>query len=529
VVGVTAATEVEYTVVVNEPEKHMAHVEIVFKNVHETIILSKGGYHGYYPIPIYNFTATDGSHNLAVDHYFEGEGEWKKELWKIRGNYDNLKVSYDVKVGAVIRDHQHLGYIGKDFGVAMGEWFLLTPAKTIEHVKVRFILPESWKAYAPWNYQDGYFIPDDTEHLALSVVAFGDFESYSKKIGNTNVTIAVHKSINSKVRKNLASDAFRILEYQTELFGTSVYDRYLVVFTPKADDWLPIWGGEHAYSQGISFKDYTQTLRQFSHQAFHRWNGWAPLGMDSSDDDIKWIVEGIDVYYEDKILIDLGITEKFSETNLYKIYKKYYKDIAGTEDDMSVVEAGKYKTVTKSSAANFIIYRKGALVSMLLDFKIQEATNGTKSLNDVMKEMYRRYGGYKEKYTTSDFLEVVNSVSGTDLTDFFGKYVYGKEKLPLEEYFGDYDRDGVINIDEIRMGTDPEKSENVLTPKPTPLEYTQSSLHATQNPVSTLTPSAPATKETPSERFSSYSMPGFDIICAVVILCAAGMYIGKGK
>ncbi|RLI80725.1 hypothetical protein DRP07_08810 [Archaeoglobales archaeon] len=40
---------------------------------------------------------------------------------------------------------------------------------------------------------------------------------------------------------------------------------------------------------------------------FHRWNGWYPLGMDSSGDDIKWIVEGIDTYYEDKILIDLGI------------------------------------------------------------------------------------------------------------------------------------------------------------------------------------------------------------------------------
>ncbi len=38
---------------------------------------------------------------------------------------------------------------------------------------------------------------------------------------------------------------------------------------------------------------------------------------------------------------------------------------------MSVVDAGKYKTVTKLSDANFIIYRKGALTAMLLDLKIR--------------------------------------------------------------------------------------------------------------------------------------------------------------
>lgn len=36
---------------------------------------------------------------------------------------------------------------------------------------------------------------------------------------------------------------------------------------------------------------------------------------------------------------------------------------------------------------------------MLIDFKIQEVTNGTKSINDVMKEAYKRYGGCKERCT----------------------------------------------------------------------------------------------------------------------------------
>jgi len=113
---------------------------------------------------------------------------------------------------------------------------------------------------------------------------------------------------------------------------------------------------------------------------------------------------------------------------------------------------------------------------MLIDFRIQKYTNGTKSLNDVMKEMYRGYGGYKERCTTSDFLEVVNTVSGYDFTDFFNKYVYGKEILPLDEYFGDDDKDGVINIDEIRMGADPKKPEEEMVEKSTSPSSTPSSI-----------------------------------------------------
>ena len=45
---------------------------------------------------------------------------------------------------------------------------------------------------------------------------------------------------------------------------------------------------------------------------------------------------------------------------MHRDYYRHYKEIAGTEDDMSVVEAGKHKTVTKPSIANFIIYNKGA-------------------------------------------------------------------------------------------------------------------------------------------------------------------------
>ncbi len=220
---------------------------------------------------------------MHVEHYFEGEGEWKKEFWKVKG-YGDLKISYDVEISSVIRfGNEHVGYLGKEFGVAMAEWFLLVPADTMKPVKVKFVLPEGWKAYTPWTFKDGFFMPEDTEQMALSVVAFGEFEIYSKRIGDTNVTVCVHKSIDSRLRMSLANDSFKIFEYQTELFGVSVYDRY----PPKADDGLYVWGGEHANSQGVVVRDYAETLRMFSHQIFHKWNGWCPYGM-YTNPEVMW-------------------------------------------------------------------------------------------------------------------------------------------------------------------------------------------------------------------------------------------------
>lgn len=150
-----SALEVEYIVTVEKPESHKAHVEINLKDVGGDVTLCLDNHHGYYPIPISNFTANAGT----VNHYFEGEGEWKKEMWNIHGAYSDLKVTYDVKIGIVMQ-FGHLGYLGRDFGVAMGEWFLLSPIKSVESIRVKFNLPEGWKAYAPWEYNDGYFIPN---------------------------------------------------------------------------------------------------------------------------------------------------------------------------------------------------------------------------------------------------------------------------------------------------------------------------------------------------------------------------------
>lgn len=56
-------------------------------------------------------------------------------------------------------------------------------------------------------------------------------------------------------------------------------------------------------------------------------------------------------------------------------------------------------------------YVKGPVIGFLLDAKIQSATDGKKSLDDVMRLAYKRYSG-EQGFTQEQFRQVAEEVSG---------------------------------------------------------------------------------------------------------------------
>src|SRR5690606_23950675 len=65
-------------------------------------------------------------------------------------------------------------------------------------------------------------------------------------------------------------------------------------------------------------------------------------------------------------------------------------------------------------------YSKGALIGMLLDLSILQATNGTLGLDAVMKAMYEQYYLKEDRgYTRAEFIEMAEKVAGTSLHDVF--------------------------------------------------------------------------------------------------------------
>ena len=73
---------------------------------------------------------------------------------------------------------------------------------------------------------------------------------------------------------------------------------------------------------------------------------------------------------------------------------------------------------------------------MILDFTIRNATQNKKSLDDVMRQLYRKY--YKELqrgFTDAEFQEECESVAGISLAPEF-EYVYTTRDIDYNHYLG---------------------------------------------------------------------------------------------
>ena len=77
-------------------------------------------------------------------------------------------------------------------------------------------------------------------------------------------------------------------------------------------------------------------------------------------------------------------------------------------------------------------YVKGLIVGFLLDAKIQHATGGKKSLDDLIRRAYKLYGG-ERGFTANEFRLTAQEVAGVDLKDWFKKTISSTEELDYTE------------------------------------------------------------------------------------------------
>jgi predicted metalloprotease with PDZ domain len=77
-------------------------------------------------------------------------------------------------------------------------------------------------------------------------------------------------------------------------------------------------------------------------------------------------------------------------------------------------------------------------VGMLLDAKIRQATGGRKSLDDVMKLAFKRYGWPKPGFPERGFEELCEEVAGVKLTKFWNDHVRGTKELDYSEFIDTY-------------------------------------------------------------------------------------------
>ncbi|NEM99661.1 M61 family metallopeptidase [Pontibacter burrus] len=204
-------------------------------------------------------------------------------------------------------------------------------------------------------------------------------------------------------------------------------------------------GVEHSHSTVITLGPgellmspalYKEFLGVSSHELFHTWNikkirpkEMLPYNL-AQENYFRtgYVAEGVTTYYGDYMLARAGVftaQQYFDELNTtlqryFTDYSRYQMSVADSSFDLWL---DGYKPGIPDRKVS--IYVKGALTAMLLDLELRKATDNRASLNNVMRELWERFGRQTIGYTEQNYADLVDEVAAQSFKPYFENYING--------------------------------------------------------------------------------------------------------
>jgi len=175
-----------------------------------------------------------------------------------------------------------------------------------------------------------------------------------------------------------------------------------------------------------------------AHEIFHAWNvkrlrpaDMVPYRYDRTEPTVwLWVSEGITDYYADLTMLRGGIVgaDTFLSVTAGKMASVAQAPPTALED------ASLSTWIHPVDGTEYIYYPKGSLAGFMLDIMIRDASDNRRSLDDVMRELYRTTYKAGRGFTGADWWRTVSkAANGRSFSDFAAKYVDGREPYPWAE------------------------------------------------------------------------------------------------
>ncbi|MGI9039731.1 MAG: alkaline phosphatase family protein [Gemmatimonadales bacterium] len=236
-----------------------------------------------------------------------------------------------------------------------------------------------------------------------------------------------------------------MLEAAGRFLGKLPVDRYIFLYHFE-DQSAGAW--EHALSSEYVFEEteFTDSLgRQLTdiaaHEFFHivtplnihsevieRFNFVTPVPSQH-----LWLYEGTTEWAAHAMQLRTGLksVNEYLETIVHKM--QIDRNAFDSSYSLRELALTSYSDSGQKQYGN--IYMRGALAAGLLDIRLLELSRGQRGLRDVIMELTRRYGKQRA-FPESSFIDTLVAMTYPEVGDFFHRYVWQSEELPIEEYYG---------------------------------------------------------------------------------------------
>jgi predicted metalloprotease with PDZ domain len=176
----------------------------------------------------------------------------------------------------------------------------------------------------------------------------------------------------------------------------------------------------------------------YAHETVHAWNVkrlrpsdlW-PYRYDRSQPTTwLWVSEGITDYYADLVMVRAGLHQPA------EFYANATGKIQNVENapPVALEDASLSTWVHPTDGTGYLYYDKGSLAGLLLDILIRDASDNRRSLDDVMRSLYRSSYRQGRGFTAEEWWKAVSAAAGgKSFADFHARYVDGREAYPWNE------------------------------------------------------------------------------------------------
>ena len=268
--------------------------------------------------------------------------------------------------------------------------------------------------------------------------------------GIKHVVAIVNPSIFDTVR--LVGDLKKMVNAATDLMIDIPYKHYTFIIMGPGNGGLEHRNSTAVFSSARYTMDtkasYNAWLSFLAHEYFHLYNikairpvALGPFNYDKENlTHMLWVSEGFTVYYEYAVLNRAGLLTRAEFLNSLTGDIAKFENIPGHQ--LQSATASSYDTWIQffnrnENAANTTIsyYDKGCALGVLLDLKIRNETKNKKSLDDVMRALYKDfYQDKKRGFTDLEFRQACEKIAGTPLDEIFS-YASTVKDIDYQKYF----------------------------------------------------------------------------------------------
>lgn len=389
-----------------------------------------------------------------------------KHTWRVRtGGAKAIVFRYVVYA---FESDVHKSYVdGERLTINGAGVFVYVDGRKTEPVELTLKFPKAWKTLAtglePVPGAERTFVAADYDELIDCPVMAGNFTVKTFPVRDVPHH-AVFVGPGNYDADQVAAETAKTVEEAIKVFDDVPYRHYtfFLEMSPESGGGL-----EHRNSTHMIFprfkwrprKDYVAAMGLVSHEFFHTWNvkRLRPAGLGPFDycrevhTPLLWFAEGFTSYYDNLLLRRAGvITAREYLDELAREFRTLDltpgRNLQSLEESSFETWIKFYRRTPDSPNTTISYYNKGAVFGWALDMEIRSGTKGKRSLDEVMRLLYRRFHKKRDVgITTEDIEAAVEEVAGRSLRPLFDEVVRGRGEV---RYAGFLDHCGLEIADQ---------------------------------------------------------------------------------